>query len=47
LTIFREPNLPNGVVNNDIEHILLFSKPAGHRKLDPKMRLPLRIETDD
>jgi len=27
-----KPNLPNGVVKNDLEHILLLRKPGGYRK---------------
>ena len=42
-----KPNLPNGVVKNDIEHILFFRKPGGYRKPTPEMELRSRIETDD
>jgi site-specific DNA-methyltransferase (adenine-specific) len=27
-----KPNLPNGIVKNDLEHILLLRKPGGYRK---------------
>jgi site-specific DNA-methyltransferase (adenine-specific) len=27
-----KPNLPNGVVKNDVEHVLLLRKPGGYRK---------------
>jgi modification methylase len=42
-----KPNLPNGVVKNDIEHILFFRKPGGYRKPTPEMERLSRIETDD
>lgn len=32
-----KPNLPNGVVKNDLEHILFFRKPGGYRKPTPEM----------
>lgn len=31
-----KPNLPNGVVKNDIEHILFLRKPGGYRKPTPE-----------
>lgn len=35
-----KPNLPNGVIKNDIEHILLMRKPGGYRKpTDEQQRL--------
>ncbi|HEX8001338.1 MAG TPA: site-specific DNA-methyltransferase [Mycobacteriales bacterium] len=35
-----KPNLPNGVVKNDVEHILLLRKPGGYRKpTDEQQRL--------
>ena len=40
-----KPNLPNGVVKNDIEHILFFRKSGGYRKPTPLMELRSRIET--
>jgi site-specific DNA-methyltransferase (adenine-specific) len=42
-----KPNLPNGVVKNDIEHILFFRKPGGYRKPTTEMEQRSRIETDD
>ena len=42
-----KPNLPNGVLKNDIEHILFLRKPGGYRKPTPEMEERSRIETDD
>jgi site-specific DNA-methyltransferase (adenine-specific) len=42
-----KPNLPNGVVKNDIEHILFFRKSGGYRKPTPEMERLSRIETAD
>lgn len=42
-----KPNLPNGVVKNDIEHILFFRKGGGYRKPTPEMERLSRIETED
>ncbi|MDQ2742122.1 MAG: site-specific DNA-methyltransferase, partial [Chloroflexota bacterium] len=42
-----KPNLPNGIVKNDIEHILFFRKPGGYRKPTADMERLSRIETDD
>ena len=42
-----KPNLPNGVVKNDIEHILFFRKPGGYRKPTELMERRSRIETED
>lgn len=41
-----KPNLPNGIVKNDIEHILFFRKP-GYRKPTPEMEARSVIPTDD
>ena len=41
-----KPNLPNGIVKNDIEHILFFRKPGGYRKPTEEMERRSRIETD-
>lgn len=41
-----KPNLPNGVIKNDIEHILFFRKP-GYRKPTPDMERESHISTDD
>lgn len=42
-----KPNLPNGIVKNDLEHILFLRKPGGYRKPTAKMEKASRIETDD
>jgi modification methylase len=42
-----KPNLPNGIVKNDLEHILFLRKPGGYRKPTVKMEKASRIETDD
>lgn len=42
-----KPNLPNGVVKNDIEHILFFRKPGGYRKPTKEMERRSFIKTDD
>ena len=42
-----KPNLPNGVVKNDIEHILFFRKPGGYRKPTSEMEKRSFITTDD
>lgn len=42
-----KPNLPNGVVKNDIEHILFLRKPGGYRKPTPTQEEYSRISTDD
>jgi DNA modification methylase len=41
-----KPNLPNGIVKNDLEHILFFRK-AGYRKPTVEMERLSRISTDD
>jgi modification methylase len=41
-----KPNLPNGIVKNDLEHILFFRKP-GYRKPTPEMEKRSFISTDD
>lgn len=41
-----KPNLPNGIVKNDLEHILFFRKP-GYRKPTAEMEALSRIETDE
>ena len=40
-----KPNLPNGVVKNDIEHILFFRKPGGYRKPTPEQEKGSFIST--
>ena len=42
-----KPNLPNGIVKNDLEHILFFRKPGGYRKPTEEMERRSRIETED
>jgi site-specific DNA-methyltransferase (adenine-specific) len=42
-----KPNLPNGVIKNDLEHILFLRKPGGYRKPTPAMEEGSRISTDD
>lgn len=42
-----KPNLPNGIVKNDIEHILFFRKSGGYRKPTPEMEKRSFIPTED
>jgi DNA modification methylase len=42
-----KPNLPNGIVKNDLEHILFLRKPGGYRKPTAEMEAGSRIETED
>jgi site-specific DNA-methyltransferase (adenine-specific) len=42
-----KPNLPNGVVKNDVEHILFLRKPGGYRKPTEEMERRSFIATDD
>lgn len=42
-----KPNLPNGVIKNDIEHILFMRKPGGYRKPTAEMEARSHISTDD
>ncbi|MGB2711794.1 MAG: site-specific DNA-methyltransferase [Conexibacter sp.] len=42
-----KPNLPNGIVKNDIEHILFLRKPGGYRNPTAEMEERSRITTDD
>ena len=42
-----KPNLPNGVVKNDLEHVLLLRKPGGYRQPTPVQEVLSRISTDD
>jgi DNA modification methylase len=42
-----KPNLPNGIVKNDIEHILFFRKPGGYRTPTATMEKQSFIQTDD
>jgi site-specific DNA-methyltransferase (adenine-specific) len=42
-----KPNLPNGIVKNDFETIVMLRKPGGYRKPTPKMEAESRIGNDD
>jgi site-specific DNA-methyltransferase (adenine-specific) len=42
-----KPNLPNGIVKNDLEHIVFLRKPGGYRSPTEEMERRSRIETDD
>lgn len=42
-----KPNLPNGVIKNDTEHILMLRKPGGYRSPTAEMEERSRIVTDD
>lgn len=42
-----KPNLPNGIVKNDLEHILFFRKPGGYRKPTEEMEKKSFIRTED
>lgn len=42
-----KPNLPNGIVKNDLEHILFFRKPGGYRKPTAEMEKRSFISTED
>ena len=42
-----KPNLPNGVVKNDLEHILFFRKPGGYRSPTAEQEQRSFITTDD
>ncbi|MGH9130860.1 MAG: DNA-methyltransferase [Acidimicrobiales bacterium] len=42
-----KPNLPNGVVKNDLEHILLLRKPGGYRSPTVEQERASFISTDD
>lgn len=42
-----KPNLPNGIIKNDLEHILFLRKPGGYRKPTPEMEKGSFITTDD
>ena len=42
-----KPNLPNGVVKNDLEHILFLRKPGGYRKPTPEQERLSFIATDE
>lgn len=42
-----KPNLPNGIVKNDVENILFLRKPGGYRKPTIEQERLSRIETDE
>jgi site-specific DNA-methyltransferase (adenine-specific) len=42
-----KPNLPNGIIKNDIEHILFLRKPGGYRQPTAQQEQRSRIETED
>jgi modification methylase len=42
-----KPNLPNGVVKNDLEQILFLRKPGGYRKPTPEQEKHSFISTED
>ncbi|MFO0834744.1 MAG: site-specific DNA-methyltransferase [Phycisphaerales bacterium] len=42
-----KPNLPNGVIKNDLEHILFLRKPGGYRKPTAAQEKQSFISTDD
>lgn len=42
-----KPNLPNGIVKNDVEHILLLRKPGGYRSPTKSQEKLSFIPTDD
>lgn len=42
-----KPNMPNGIVKNDLEHILFFRKPGGYRSPTEKMKRESYIATDE
>lgn len=42
-----KPNLPNGVIKNDLEHILFLRKPGGYRKPSAAQEKLSFIATDD
>lgn len=42
-----KPNLPNGVVKNDLEHILFLRKPGGYRSPTAQQEKLSHITTDD
>ena len=42
-----KPNLPNGIVKNDLEHVLFFRKPGGYRTPTEEQERASFISTDD
>ncbi len=42
-----KPNLPNGIVKNDLEHIIFLRKPGGYRKPTREQERASHIATED
>ncbi len=42
-----KPNLPNGIIKNDLEHIILLRKPGGYRSPTPEQEKGSFISTED
>ena len=42
-----KPNLPNGIIKNDMETIVILRKPGGYRTPTPEMEGASRITTDE
>jgi site-specific DNA-methyltransferase (adenine-specific) len=42
-----KPNLPNGVIKNDFETIVMLRKPGGYRKPTPNMEAASRISNEE
>src|SRR5207248_1186677 len=42
-----KPNLPGGVVKNDMETIVMLRKPGGYRRPTPEMEQASRIDTEE
>jgi site-specific DNA-methyltransferase (adenine-specific) len=42
-----QPNQPNGIIKNDLEHILLFRKGGGYRSPSPEQKELSRLSTDE
>ncbi|TAK26117.1 MAG: site-specific DNA-methyltransferase [Chloroflexota bacterium] len=42
-----KPNLPNGIIKNDFETIVMLRKPGGYRSPTPEMEQASRIENDE
>jgi len=42
-----KPNLPNGVIKNDFETIVMLRKPGGYRSPTPEMEAASRIDNED
>jgi len=42
-----KPNMPNGIIKNDLEHILFFRKPGGYRSPNEVMKDSSYIDTEE